>query len=494
MDRLYGSLRLKWKLTISYTVVTVAALLAVELILILGLNAYLAYRYQLNPRQLIQDIEASLGPVVRPYLVEAPLGIEMYWLQQLKGVGRPTSPLPIAGDLQLEIAIDHQLDLLMLVAADGTLLGVVPEDSAMYAKIGQLVDTDLIPGLQDPLDAALVGEQDYGKLYSIYRPENKLVAAVPVYESSTREQVIGVIAFTTDVLPSYLWPLGVIAKQVGYSLICLTLLVGLTGSMFGSLTARNLVTRFKRLSESAGAWSHGDFSVLVQDTTGDELSHLAHDLNNMAHQLESLLNERQEMSVMEERNRLARDLHDSAKQQAFAASAQLGAARARLKQDPEAAATHLAKAETLVHSVRQELTHLIQELRPLGLKNSGLASALQECTEEWAKQTDIEFSMNVQGERSLPLEIEQTMFRIAQEALANVARHSAARHTEISLIFDTLAVTLTIADDGCGFDTCNPHGGVGLQSMVERAELLKGDLTIKSTPGKGTTISLVCVA
>jgi NarL family two-component system sensor histidine kinase LiaS len=275
-------------------------------------------------------------------------------------------------------------------------------------------------------------------------------------------------------------------------LLFFTLFAGAMGTLFGSLTARGLVRRFGKLSESTNAWSRGDFSVFVDDPTGDELGLLAHDLNRMAQQLESLLDKRQEMSVMEERNRLARDLHDSAKQQAFAASAQLGAARALWQQNPEAAHTHLVEAATLVDEVRQELTHLIQELRPVALQGTGLATALRDYTCGWAKQNSIESEVLVKGERPLPLDFEQTLFRIAQEALANVARHSQARNAEISLAYDTRSITLTVADNGRGFDVSRKQAGLGLRSMHERAELLAGNLVIISTLGEGTQVSVKC--
>ena len=100
----------------------------------------------------------------------------------------------------------------------------------------------------------------------------------------------------------------------------------LWAQLFGSLTAKRMVDRLKHLEQAANAWSRGDFSVFIDDPTGDEISQLAHHLNNMAEQLQDLLKRRQAMAISEERNRLARDLHDSAKQQALAASFQLGTA------------------------------------------------------------------------------------------------------------------------------------------------------------------------
>jgi len=212
----------------------------------------------------------------------------------------------------------------------------------------------------------------------------------------------------------------------------------------------------------------------------------------MVTQLEHLLEERHQISVIEERNRLARDLHDSVKQQAFAASAQLGAALTHFKPDPEEAEVHLAEAEKLLDDVRQELTDLIRELRPVALKGRGLATAVCEYASDCANQTNIDIDVRTQGERPLPLETEQTLFRIVQGTLANVVQHSQASHASILLNYGPSTLVLTVSDNGRGFDTSKRHNRLGLRSIQERAELIKGNLKIESDFGKGTKVTVKC--
>jgi NarL family two-component system sensor histidine kinase LiaS len=262
------------------------------------------------------------------------------------------------------------------------------------------------------------------------------------------------------------------------------------GALFGSLTAKRMAGRFRCLAQATNAWSQGDFSEFIDDPTGDEISHLAQRLNSMAEQLQSLLKRRQAMAISEERNRLARDLHDSAKQQALAASFQLGTAVTLFERDPEAARKHLVEADTLMDSVRKELTDLILELRPPTMNGRDFAETLNEYAIEWAHQNGIDIDVNVRGKHELPLEITQTLYRIVQEALANVARHSSASSADVDLSCGTDGATLTIADDGCGFDTGEQHDGMGLHSMRERAESLGGEFTVESGPGQGTKISV----
>jgi NarL family two-component system sensor histidine kinase LiaS len=210
----------------------------------------------------------------------------------------------------------------------------------------------------------------------------------------------------------------------------------------------------------------------------------------MAKQLQNLLRRRQDMAVSEERNRLARDLHDSAKQQALAASLELGTALTLYERDPQGARKHLAEADALVDSVRKELTNLVDELRPQSTDGLDFAKALREQALEWSQRNGIEVNIQVEGDRELSPETRETLFRIAQEALANVARHSSAAHADVILEYGTGAVTLIVVDDGCGFDASASHGGVGLASMQERAEALGGSLTVESAPDQGARIKV----
>ena len=173
------------------------------------------------------------------------------------------------------------------------------------------------------------------------------------------------------------------------------------------------------------------------------------------------------------------------------ASAQLGAAKAKINTDPEQALVHLTEAESLIGKVRQELTDLIQELRPVAMKGKGLIVAVKDYAEDWCNRYDIEISTHVRGERNLPLEVEKTIFRIIQEALANVAWHSQASKVDLVFNFRSDFLLLTIRDDGEGFVVEQPRKtGMGLKSMKERGELIGGELTIDSRLGVGTKIIL----
>jgi NarL family two-component system sensor histidine kinase LiaS len=196
------------------------------------------------------------------------------------------------------------------------------------------------------------------------------------------------------------------------------------------------------------------------------------------------------LAQIEERNRMARDLHDSVKQQAFAASAQIGAARKVFAQNSNKAFENIEEAERLTNALRKELTNMIQELRSPALEGKGLATAIKDYSHNWSRQNETEVEIRIQGERSLPLDIEQTVFRIVQEALANVARHSNADKVEIELVYTSKELTCMIRDNGRGFDSTQVLPGFGIRSMRERVKTLGSQLNLESAVGEGTVITL----
>ena len=270
------------------------------------------------------------------------------------------------------------------------------------------------------------------------------------------------------------------------------LLAMVVGTLTGLVITRSLTRRLRDITRAAGAWSQGDFQVTVHDATNDELGQLALDLNRMAEQVRTLLVTRQELAVIEERNRLARDLHDSVKQQVFANALLVRAARKTLLRDPARAQTHLAEAEKLASETQQALIDLIQALRPASMADKGLVAVLQEYTEDWSRRMGIPVTFHIQGERTTPLDQEEALFRVVQEALANVARHSEANNVELHLTWTTAQITMTLQDDGHGFLRRNTaRKGAGLANMRERIEALAGTCMIaSSTAGTCIKVSL----
>lgn len=190
----------------------------------------------------------------------------------------------------------------------------------------------------------------------------------------------------------------------------------------------------------------------------------------------------------EERGRLARDLHDEVNQ---ALTAILLRLEALSQAAPAELRAELGELKRLVNQAMGELLGLARQLRPTALDDHGLVSAIESQVRRFSSQTGIEAAITSAGEVSeLPEDEQVAVFRVAQEALANVARHSDASHVEVILEGDADGVALRVSDDGRGFDPRLPAGGLGLEGMAERARLVGGRLTIDSAPGAGTQLQL----
>lgn len=477
--------RLQWRLTFSYTLVTVTALAAVELILLVGLLLFLNSDLLVN--MIATTLRDSIAPQASSYLETSPPDLQGlgHWLEGLienQVTEGQSSPRMTQG---LSINLD-QVDSYAFVLDPGNqLLAHSPPPQATTLS-GNPFDPGQYPELARLLPEALAGEMDIEKLTAT-QPDGTLLFALPIVGQDA--SVLAVLVMVVP-LPAFgLGALGPILWVILISLIPFTLAAGLIGTLFGFLTARGLGRRLRQLALAADAWSQGDFSTVVKDRSGDELGQLGRRLNRMAEQLQNLLQTRQELATLEERNRMARDLHDSVKQQVFATTMQISAARAALTSDPETARRYLYEAEQLSHRSQQELAGLIQELRPAALEDKGLVEALRDFADEWSRRTQIQAQVRTQGEQPLPLPVEQALFRVAQEALANVARHSQAGQADVHLAWQDGHLTLTISDDGRGFDVAEgERTGFGTQTMKERLEAVNGQLEIESQPGQGTRV------
>ena len=484
--------RLQWKLTLSYTAVTVGSLLVVILILgyFLFSKAYIpiaVFNRVLPPEEWIRIITENDAALVRSLYLQDPIDTELIANLLPKGELTITElDLLQIGDFQIRIRTEGRGSTI-LVDKEGILLGTSNPSFIPGSVVGQPLNREIFPGLDNALTAALNGDVDPEQVFVTLEPQKRFYFAIPVTDEDEQEVLGAVIIYidhvpTSNDIPSTMW------KLVGRSLLILLLAVGVIGTIFGAMNASGMASRLEEVSQVTDAWSQGDFSEFIDDPIGDEISTLAERLNHMAEQLEQFLKRSQEMAVSEERNRLARDLHDSAKQEALAATFHLGTALTLFERDPESARSHLVEANNLVDSVRAELTDLIHELRPPSSNGKPFDETINEYIIEWAHQNGIEASLQVEGFNDLPLKIKQSIYRILQEGLANVARHSSATKVEIVMNFEESSVELCILDNGVGFDVQQPNDGMGLDSMRERVEALKGDFNLESGHGQGTKI------
>jgi signal transduction histidine kinase len=196
----------------------------------------------------------------------------------------------------------------------------------------------------------------------------------------------------------------------------------------------------------------------------------------------------------EERQRIARELHDGLGPTLASLNIRLRTARKLLDRDPDLAAEELEELSELTQASIQDIRRLIYDLRPTALDELGLASALREYTARYQEEQGLQVDLALpEGEARLPASLETALFRITQAALDNVAKHAQARQVWVTVCSDRKEVTLQIVDDGRGFDPAAPLSGshLGLWSMRERLEQLGGRFEIESVLGQGTTIRAV---
>ena len=209
---------------------------------------------------------------------------------------------------------------------------------------------------------------------------------------------------------------------------------------------------------------------------------------------QTLRQREREQAVTEERNRLARDLHDSVSQALYGVTLYSEAAAGHLAQGhTDRAADHLQELQDTAQEALAEMRLLIFELRPPILEDLGLVAALQARLQAVEGRAGLrtEFKTNLEGR--LPLNIEEGLYRIAQEALNNALKHAQARQIRVQLWQAGTGVMLEVADDGVGFDpaTAGERGGMGLSAMAERAADLGARLEIESEAGRGTRVAVL---
>jgi signal transduction histidine kinase len=200
------------------------------------------------------------------------------------------------------------------------------------------------------------------------------------------------------------------------------------------------------------------------------------------------------LAVMEERQRLARELHDSVTQALYSVTLHSEAAVRLLNAGKSAAAVEYVRdLRITAQQALREMRLLIFELRPPILEQEGLVAALQARLDAVEGRAGLQTELRVHGEEELHYTVAEELYRIAQEALNNVLKHAHARHVTLQIICKEATCCLEVSDDGMGFDCAATlqHDGWGLQGMQERARRVGAEFTISSTPGQGTTVRVL---
>jgi signal transduction histidine kinase len=195
----------------------------------------------------------------------------------------------------------------------------------------------------------------------------------------------------------------------------------------------------------------------------------------------------------EERARLARDLHDAVRQQLFVVQTAAATAQARFDADPAGARQAVEQVRAAARDALSEMDAMLDQLRAAPVENVGLVEALRSQAEALGLRTGAEVTLDIQPlppPQALPPGAQEALYRVAQEALANIGRHARAAHVTVRLARRGRALVLDVADDGSGFDVRTGRRGMGLSNMQARAAEVGGRFELTTSPGAGTTVAL----
>jgi signal transduction histidine kinase len=270
-----------------------------------------------------------------------------------------------------------------------------------------------------------------------------------------------------------------------------------------AITGNQLVTRpdgdgvLIGLPMGTGAGPLGALGLRATVVPGAEMTALLMAIGNqvgLALSTARLSDEGREMAVLEERARLAREIHDTLAQQLTGIVIQLEAAQALVSRDPDRSLPALASAQELARSALAEARRSVWDLRPAPLSSTGLVAAAENEVERFRHRTGI--AARLRAEHMVPPpalrpQSEVTLLRITQQALANIAAHSGASRVTVRLRNLGDHVELTVRDNGHGFDTSAlPLGSFGIVGMAERVRIAGGTFQVESVPSRGTTITV----
>ncbi|MBO9605559.1 MAG: sensor histidine kinase [Paenibacillaceae bacterium] len=287
--------------------------------------------------------------------------------------------------------------------------------------------------------------------------------------------------------------------------IVLIVAIVLIGPSVGYYVGQKLQNRIDELQLAVKQVAKGNLSVRVPVNGKDSIDALSADFNDMIESLESrikllhtlgeenvlLTRQSNEAAVLEERKRLARDLHDTVSQQLFAMHMSASSLPKLLESRPEVVGTVVEQLVSMSHHAQKQMRSLIAQLRPLELEGQSLVPAIERWFPDYCRQNGLQGKLDFHVPDELSEAVEHQLFLIIQEGMANVVKHARALTVSLSLADTGHQYALAIVDDGVGFDMKDEsRRSYGLSTMRERAQRLGGDAEVLSRKGAGTSVKV----
>ncbi|MCA9872876.1 MAG: hypothetical protein KC441_04460 [Anaerolineales bacterium] len=366
---------------------------------------------------------------------------------------------------------------------------VVTADGDVLYQTGTRSQTDLPPQEHPGAAAALRGES--GTTYLSVTGDEHVIAFSPINPVGWALVIEEPWLAVTDPLLR--------ATEMAPLILIPVLVVAVVALWFG---VRQVVQPLQSLERKATSLGWGDFAAIEEPVGGiNEIQRLQAELIHMAHKVQLAQQSlRGYLGAVttgqeEERRRLARDLHDDTIQSLIALNQQIQLVQMSVVDDVSAA--RLATMQQMSEQIVADLRRLTRDLRPIYLEDLGLIPALEMLARDMSQTMEVPVLFEATGrKRRLAPDVELALYRIAQEALSNVARHAQAKRAELCIAFTDKEVCLTIHDDGQGFVVPEspaemaPTGHFGLLGVQERAEAIGAWLQIESAPGQGTCLQV----
>jgi len=262
------------------------------------------------------------------------------------------------------------------------------------------------------------------------------------------------------------------------------------GIACGLVAARYVTRQLQKMNEVTESWRQGNFDARIALPNDDVLIRHSQHLNDMAQDLELYLSLKQNIALSDERNRVARELHDTVKQKLFALGLQLATAKSK-PAAMEAASEHILEAETINREAQHDLMEIITQLRPAGTSDTSLYERIGMIADDFKRRFAVSIELNCSDPVQCSAHTEHNVLRVVQEALMNSVRHGKASKIVIASRIGHDAAKLTITDNGGGFDATRKTHGFGVTSMRDRTrDLPDGTFEISSAAQEGTRITL----
>lgn len=468
--------------------------LIIETVLLVLLMIALGF----NPLQ--RDVEVY-NDIVAPVLADDIKPITMAHLRN-----QPVDSAALQADLEQILGLEpletsrspfeiEQSTSVFVLDTQQNLLASTPQFTTVPPD-GRFFDPTLLTGddsLTPLITAIFAGDTIFDQPYVQDTPDARyLVFIEPLAAENERLLGVEVVIVRTPTPATVL--LLVLGVTVG-GLTIFSLAAAMMGTLFGWRTAKKLSGRLAHLSLISAAWSQGNFERQIEDDEADEIGELGENLNQVATDLQILLADKEQLAVLEERNRMARELHDTLAQGVAGLVLQLEAVKHYLNEG-EVAESQLivAEASAQARDALRKARAAIDDLRAEALFASDFITAVTQQVQEFSDRNNLSVELDAELPDSLllPPAISLHARRALAEMLANVAQHAEATTVWLRLRLEDGCLLIEVEDNGVGIDveTAVRPGHYGIIGMKERARLTGGHFSINSSPENGTTALL----